>query len=412
MTLFGIALRSLRSRALSTALTAASVALGVGLVVFVTTARTSADRAFHRAARGYDVVVGGVHTTPLSTVLSTVFHVDVPLDTVPIGSYLSIARDPRVRHAVPYALGDMLGRFRVVGTTPTLFDALMDDEDRPLRESIRPKGRVFDAGPEEKFEAVVGAVVAAERGYSLGDTFDVTHGLEGEGHVHEDVWTIVGILDPTGTPVDQVAFIQLESFFHVEGHAAPPGEGGGDSKAPWAVSSIVVRLKAPHLRDSFVRDVRGDENLQAAVPFQEIRKLFAIVGHVEALFRAVALVVVLVFGLAVFLELYDSVRGRRREIALLRAVGARRAQVVGVVVTEALLVVLAGGVAGLLLGHAALAVASPVLLDRFGVRLATGFGSFDLLVLAALVGTALVVSAVPAWRAFRVPVAENLLPTD
>jgi putative ABC transport system permease protein len=121
---------------------------------------------------------------------------------------------------------------------------------------------------------------------------------------------------------------------------------------------------------------------------------------------------VLVFGVALFLSLYESVRGRRREIALLRAVGARRAQVFGVVVLESVLVVLAGGVLGLVLGHGALAAASPLLLDRFGVRLSAGPTSFDGVVLASLVAMALVVAALPAWRAFRVPVAENLHPID
>jgi putative ABC transport system permease protein len=413
VSVLGIALRSLRQRALSSVLTAASVALGVALAVFVTTARDSSQRAFDHAARGYDVVLGGVHTSPLTTVLSTVFHLDKPIDTIPIDAYRKVRDDPRVRWAVPYALGDVYRGFPVVGTTPELFDALFDADGKPLRERMRAGSRVFAAGPEEQFEAVIGAVVAAEAGLRLEDVIRVQH--EEGGFEHTDEWEVVGILDPTGTPNDRAVFIQLESFFHVEGHGPPPGANeaeGAKPTDPWAVSSIVVRLKSPATRLQFVRDMRNDGALQAALPFQEIRKLFGIVEDVDALFRVVAALVVIVAGVAILVGLYNAIQGRRREIAILRALGARRAQVFAVVTLEAVLLCLAGGIAGVLLGHAGLAAAAPLLAERFGVRVSAAMGPFDLWVLGALAVLGVVVGALPAWRAFRVEVARNLHPVD
>ena len=233
MTVVGIALRSLRQRLLSTVLTSTSVGLGVALVVFVFSARDQARRAYDDAGRGYDVVLGGIHTSALASVLSTVFHVDKPTDVVPIEVYEAVRKDPRVAHAVPYALGDVYRGFRVVGTTPELFDAVTDADGKPIRERVR--GRVFGGG--EEFEAVVGGLAAARTGLVLGSKIRVTHGTEAGGHEHDETWEVVGILDPTGTPNDRAVFITLESFFRVKGHEGP-GPGGEEAGKPWAVSSI------------------------------------------------------------------------------------------------------------------------------------------------------------------------------
>jgi putative ABC transport system permease protein len=209
-----------------------------------------------------------------------------------------------------------------------------------------------------------------------------------------------------------VIFIQLESFFHVEGHEAPAGAGAGEATDPWAVSSVVVRLKSPLLAPAFVRDMRSKGAVQAAMPSQEVRKLFGIVSDVDAIFRAVAALVIVVAALATLVGLYNAILARRREIAILRALGARRAGVWGIVTLEAVLICVAGGVAGILLGHAAIAAARPLLQDRYGVIVSAAFTPFDLWVVAGVALLGVVVAVLPAWRAFRVEVARNLHPVD
>jgi putative ABC transport system permease protein len=403
VTVLGIAWRSLRQRALSSALTALSVALGVALVAFVFQVRDLAKRAFDDAAGGYDVVIGGIQTPSLTTVLSTIFHVDHPVDTIPIAAYEAVKADGRVAYAVPFAIGDVYRGWRVVGTTPDLFDAVLDGNRRPLRERVR--GRVFGTGGE--FEAVVGATVAARTGLVAGSEFTVTHGLAEGGHAHDDVWTVVGTLAPTGTPNDRAIFVTLESFFHVEGHVEPGGDGEGK---PWAVSSIVVRLKSPMLRLPFLAEWRKRGDLRPASPVDEVGRLFGIVENVDRLFRAVAWLVLVVSGVAILVGLWNSMEGRRREIAILRALGARPGHVFSVVVLEAVILCLLGGVLGLVLGHGAVAAAAPRLLEDYGIRVAPSVGPADAIALAALVGMGALVGLLPAWRAFRVPVAENLHP--
>jgi putative ABC transport system permease protein len=426
-----IALRSLSSRRLSTALTALGVALGVGLVVFVVTVRDASRGAFDDAARGYDVILGGVQTSSLTSVMNTVFHVDQPVDTVDVEILSEVKADPRVRYAVPYAVGDVYRGYRVVGTSAQFFDAITDAGGRPLRERLVPGSRTFADGAE--FEAVVGGIAAARTGLGLGSRFTVTHGLEEGGHHHDEEWTVVGVLEPTGTPNDRAIFITLESFFHVKGHEAPaapvPGTGeekpaamadgehgdhGEDHGPVWAVSSIVVRLASPAMRFQFASDWNRRKDVRAALPSREVQRLFDVVRNVDGLLRAVAGLVLVVAGLSILVGLYNTIAGRRREIAILRALGARPRHVVSVVVLESVLTCLVGGLAGLALGHAAVAASAPLLLEKVGIRITAAPLGWELY--AAVAGGLLLLGvlagALPAWRAFRTPVAENLHPTD
>ena len=420
-----LAWKGVRQRALSSTLTALSVALGVALVTLVFQLRGTSRRAFDDAARGYDVVLGGVHTSPLTTVLSTVFLADNPTDRIPIAAYDAVRKDGRVRYAVPYAVGDVYKGFRVVGTTPDFFDAIETSRGEPVRASV--SGRVIGSGAE--FEAVVGAFAAARTGLALGSTFRVTHGLEAapEAHEHEEEWTVVGVLAPTGTPLDRAIFITLGSFFHIAEHGRASAGGGAlgepaamhdDDPAPdhdeavWAVSSIVIRLKSPALRLQFVEDMKQRPDVQPALPAREIGKLFAIVENVDAVFRVVAWLVLVVSGIAILVGLYDAIEGRRREIAILRALGARPGHVFAVVTLEAVLLCLVGGAAGLVLGHLGVAAAGPMLLESVGIRVAPEVGALDLWIALGLVGMGCLTGFVPALRALRVPVAQNLHPVD
>ena len=425
MNVASLAWKGVRQRALSSTLTAVSVALGVALVAMVFQLRGVSRRAFDDAARGYDVVLGGVHTSPLTTVLSTVFLADSPTDRIPVEAYDAVKMDGRVRYAVPYAVGDVYKGYRVVGTTPDFFDAIETAQGEPLR--ARVSGRVFGKGAE--FEAVAGAFAASRTGLALGSVFRVTHGLEKspEAHEHKEEWTVVGVLAPTGTPIDRAIFITLGSFFHIAEHAkhdAPGGDGmeeppamhdgdGDDDhdEAVWAVSSIVVRLKSPALRLQFMEDMKKRPDLQPALPAREITKLFEIVEDVDSFFRVVAWLVLVVSGIAILVGLYNTIQGRRREIAILRALGARPGHVFAVVTLEAVLLCLAGGALGLLLGHAGVAAAGPMLLEKVGIRVSPELGVLDVWIAAGLVVMGLVTGFLPALRALRVPVAQNLQPT-
>jgi putative ABC transport system permease protein len=453
-----IAWRSLSRRRLSTILTAAGVALGTALALFVFHVRGATRSSYDAAARGVDVVIGGLRTSSITSVLSTIFHVDAPQDTIPKDAYDDVKRDPRVAHAIPYALGDMFRGHRIVGTSKELFDVVEDAQGQPLRQRIRAGGRLFSGGDE--FEAILGSIVADRTGLGVGSTFDdVTHGFAEGGHLHHETWTVVGVLDPTGTPNDRAVFVPLGAFFHIGGHEDPDakkkgGKDGADGGSPdgtgmgggtpdpaptpdtahgdehggpecedptcgchegtkvWAVSSILVRLKVAPMKHLFVADMNKRTDLRAAIPQREIGRLFSIVSNVDGVFRALALLVVLTAGLMILVGLYNTMEGRRREIAILRALGATPGRVFGIVTLEAVLTCLLGGAAGLLAGHAGVAAAAPFLLESTGVLVDPGPSLLDGAIVAGLLLLGALAGLVPAFSALRTPVAKNLHPVD
>ena len=167
------------------------------------------------------------------------------------------------------------------------------------------------------------------------------------------------------------------------------------------------------LRLGYVADVRDQRGAtQAVLPSDQIRDLFSIVGAVDGIFRVISWLIVVVAAIGILVSLYNTIQGRRREIAILRALGARARHVFAVIVLEALLLCLLGGILGLILGHAGVLVAAPFLLQEYGAMVSTSIGILDVQILAILALIGLAVGILPAWQGLRTPVAENLHPTD
>jgi hypothetical protein len=204
--LFRIIQRSLRQHALATMITALSIALGSGLVMAVFAIKTQSYQAFTGGQGGFDAVLGA-RGSQLQLVLNTVFHLETSPGNIPWSLYQQIAQDPRVRLAIPYAVGDNYQGFRIVGTTPELFgDGL--NQSQPYFQ-IEPGGRFF-AGLESR-DAVIGSYVAQVTGLTTGVTFNPYHGLTfDESKRHNDQYTVAGVLKPTNSPSDRVIWIPME----------------------------------------------------------------------------------------------------------------------------------------------------------------------------------------------------------
>ena len=457
MSILGLAWRSLKQRKLSSILTAVSIALGVALTIAVMALRDGAQSSYHDTARGYDAILGPTHGSPLQVVLNTMFHVGDTGGTIPWEVFETAKIDPQVKYAVPYAVGDMFRGHHVVGTSTDLFRALSDASGSTLGEGIQ--GRLFQDGIH--FEAVVGSIVAAKTGLLRGRSFRVTHGV---GTLqHGEAWEVVGVMRPTGTPADRAIFIPIETFYEVSGHAEgaedrkarreerekelteakqaadgvddhdhahddghahdgdqaeEDGHEGEDghkhgAKEELGLSAIGVRLKSPILRLRYVSDIRDERGpVQAVIPQDQIRELFDIISPIGRLLTWIVILMIAVAGVGTMVSLYNTIQGRRREIAILRAVGARPHHVFAIIVTEALLLCVLGGGLGLLLGHGSLVLVAPYMLDEIGVFLASGFGMIDLVILGVLAGFGLLIGLLPAWQGLRTPVAENLHPTE
>jgi len=490
MSMWLIAWRSIQQRGLASCLTAFSMALGVMLVVAVLSISGVIEQSFQNNANlGYNMIVGA-KGGKLQLTLNSVYYLSQPIENIPYEFYMEFLsreqRDAELAYAlrgdwesragdyasyteiaIPLCLGDYFGQFRVVGTTPGMFEKLrFGGEVRRGYEFAQ--GRNFQRRSEENgfFEAVLGSIVADEMNVKLGDRISTTHG-DPEGMGHGRKFTVVGILAPSGTPNDRAAFVNMEGFFLMKGHAKPldeqpligrRNEGNESPKTPRVavppepiefsgdpadqlalaplpleqreVTAILVRtssnLVAPLLQNS----INEGDKAQVVLPVLEIFTLFEVfVKPVQLVLLVLTAMICVVSGVSILVSIYNSMAGRRHEIAVMRALGASRATVLTIVLFESIMLSLGGGMMGWLMGHGLNALASPIIERRTGVsigffdfaptvdiyRLLGGMAdiewmavSSELLLIPALLILAVLVGFLPALAAYRTDVAGSL----
>ena len=441
MTVLGIAWRNIRQRLLTSGLTALSLALGVALVVATLVTSALVKRAFASGAGlGYNMIVGA-KGSPLQLVLNSVYLVSKPIENIPWGFYeeflpAEARRDGAagtyagsVKTAVPICMGDYFRGHRVVGTNAAYFDRLTVGDGRPFAFAA---GRNFR--DDEFFGGVLGAEVAANLGLRVGDPFEPTHGAD-DGLVH-DPFTVTGILARTDTPVDRGVYVNMEGFYLQEGHAKPvPAGAGGDAPRPETergptaaglpaplpyeqreVTAILVEtaalpgLPAELMAMGLKQTINEGRDGQAAEPIREIRQLLDLfVRPLELLLLLVTALVVVVSAIGILVSMVGSALERSRDVAIMRALGARRGHVLMIVLVEAILLAVGGGLIGWVLGHLLVAAIGPLVTTNAGVS-ATVFSASpaELLLVPFLVVLAIAAALVPALAAYRTDVARWL----
>ncbi|MFH5803799.1 FtsX-like permease family protein [Alienimonas sp. DA493] len=430
----------MKDRALVTGLTALSVALGTMLVVAVLSTSAVVDKALSKPATPFDLILGP-KGSDLQLVLTTLYRMPAPIEPLPYPYYQQLKEDPRVAEAVPIAFGDTTqkGGFPIVATIGRFFQAGVN-RDEPFRLTEGSRG----FGGESGFEAIIGSEVARANNWDVGDTFKLVHGGADDpnAHVHHELFEIVGVLLPTGTANDQTAFVQLNGFYAVSGHDKPLSEGvnrwralrglpelegeelkeavreanvpgvGGTPDLQKEVSAIFVNVKGDREANMMVPVFAADvnEGFQAAAvnpagPVARLRQTF--LAPAQAVLVALSALVVVVAGVGIFVSLYTTLSERLTEVAVLRALGAQRSTVFAVVLLEAAVVTLLGGLLGFLLGHALTFAVLPFLppgltIDPWAVRWEELWLLPGLAVLAALAGL------LPASRAYSADVTKYL----
>jgi putative ABC transport system permease protein len=414
--LLRLALASAWNRRLSLGLTLFAVLMATTLLLSVERVRQAARDGFAQSVSATDLVVGA-RTSPVQLVLYSIFHLGEATNTISWQSYQTIAANPAIAWSVPLALGDSHRGYAVLGTTPDYFTHYRYADKRPLRFA---EGEPF----AQLFAAVIGAEVAERLGYRLGQRIALTHGDGGlAGLEHDDKpFTVVGILAPTGTPVDRTVHVSLPAIeaIHLDwvGGAPIPGM----SIAPEMVSkfdltpkTITAFLVGLHQRAAVFRVQREinqfrDEPLLAVLPGVALDQLWQTVGIVERALQAVSWLVLAV-GLAGLLAvMLAGLNERRREMAILRSVGAGPRHILFLLTLESFAVSLLGAFAGLGL-VSLLAAGAADHLAPFGLAampLAPSAAEMQLLAVVLVCG--LLVSLLPAWRAYRLSLADGLIP--
>lgn len=408
MTLVGLAWRSLRNRRATAILCMATIALAVAVPVAVERIRNDVRGSFASTVSGTDLIVGA-RTGSLNLLLYAVFHIGEATNNIDWKSYDDIAAWKEIDWAVPLSLGDSHKGFRVVGTTPEFFRRFRYGMRRTLDFA---QGAAF-AGT---FDAVVGADVAARLGYAPGQRIVLTHGLAGFVEHAENPFHVTGVLARTGTPVDASVFVGLDAIeaIHRDWHSGAYVPGSGDpsaSNAPTTITAFLLGLKnraATFAVQRRINEYTG-EPLVAILPGVALQGLWSLVGVAENGLRLVGALVI-VAGLTGMLGvLLAGLNERRREMAVLRALGAGAGTVFGLLLVEALLIATIGALAGLALACAALAAANNFVAAHYGLQLSAAWPTAqDALLVAAVIAAAALAGLVPATVACRNSLADGL----
>ncbi len=392
--------RSLRQHALSTLVTAAGIALAAGLLLTVWVVKTQSQAVFAATNSGFDAVLGA-RGSKLQLVLNAIFHLEASPGNIAAADYEMIRRHPAVKAAIPLALGDTVEGWRIAGTTTQLFDEI---EYLPGKRYAFAAGRNFQPG---EHGAVAGSYAAQQLGWKVGSHFHPHHGLSEEaGHEHEEHYDVVGILAPTNTPVDRVVWIPLEGVQTMSGH---------NPLAATEISAVLLQLRAPTagLMMSSQLNASGGK-LTFAYPIGSIvAELFNKISWVDRVLTLVAWLVAAVAAASVLVGIYNSMSARARDLAILRALGARRRTVFGAVVGEAAAVGLLGAAAGFAVYAVLGGAVAALIRAQTGVALAPWqWNPVFWWTPAVLVGLCVLGGCVPAIKAYRLPVAETIAPVS
>ncbi len=385
------------ARPLAATLNVVLLSLGLASITFLLLVAQRVEAAFDRDLAGIDVVVGA-KGSPMQLILSGVLHLDVPPGNVPLEAVQALKKNPLVAQVIPVSLGDNFQGYRIVGTSTDYV---------ALYQGALTHGKLWDA----PMQVVVGATVARKLGLQLGQRFVGSHGLGAGGHSHGDsAYQVVGLLAATGGVLDRLILTDTASVWKVhEDYTAVDAEDRQVMEAEREVTMALVRYKSPLAAMSFPRWVNTATEMQAAAPALEVTRLLHMLGLGVDVLRAFAGMLLLTAGLSVFIALWNAVRERRGDLALLRMLGAPPGRIAALLLTEALWLGFVSALVGLALGQVfVLALGWMLGLDQ-SLLLAGAVWPLELLWVPALaLGVSLGAALLPALGAYRSDVLQLL----
>lgn len=441
----------------STVLSILLTAFGVAILTSLYITSDSFEKQMDNNSKQVDLVVGA-KGSPLQLILSTLYHVDNPTGNIKLSEALSLQENPFIELAVPISLGDNFKGHRIIGTD-TSFMGLYDLEIAA--------GELWGTG----FEVVIGSETARKNGLQLGDHIHGAHGLSEGAHVHEDhPFTIVGILEPSGTVVDNLLLTNLESVWDIHGiHHDDDHDHGHDHDHPHDMGQLHehetadqhVHLHGDHpenhdsvtdqeqveelvaerpVADVFIKNIADDivrdtsleitallvtfsspaaigtiprlinqsTSMQAASPALETARLFSLMGVGIDSLEILAYIIMIIAGLSVFISLYNALKDRKYDLAIMRTLGASKFKLFTMLIVEGLVITLIGGFIGLLLGHIGVYLIGQQTSQSTAILPAFKFYGKEWLILliACLIG--MVSALIPAIKAYRTSISTIL----
>lgn len=417
MHLIRIALASLANRRFTALLTVFAIALSVCLLLAVERVRTEARASFANTISSTDLIVGA-RSGSVNLLLYSVFRIGNATNNIRWDSFERFANHRQVKWAIPISLGDSHRGYRVMGTSTAYFEHYRYARSQALQLA---EGRAFADDP---FEVVLGAEVAQALGYGLGEKIVLAHGVATISLVkHDDKpFTVVGILERTGTPVDRTLHISLAGMeaLHIDWQNGMPARGAAQISAdqaramdlqPKQITAFMLGLNSKIATFSLQREInefRG-EPLLAILPGVALQELWSLMGTAEQALFVVSLFVVLTGLIGMLTAILTSLNERRREMAILRSVGARPWHIASLLVLEAFALALAGVALGVALLYLGIAGSQGFVQANYGLYLALSApSSYEWKLLGSILAAAVAMGSVPAWRAYRQSLADGL----
>ena len=408
-----LAIKSLLARATTVGMTILAIGLSVALFLGVEKVRTGAKASFSDTISGTDLIIGA-RSGSVQLLLYSVFRIGNATNNLTWSSYQEIAARPEIAWIVPISLGDSHKQFRVMGTTPEFFSRYKYRSDQSLEFS---SGKIMS----DLFDTVLGADVATSLKYEVGDPIIVAHGLASFTEHKDQPFQVSGILKKTGTPVDRTVIVSLRAIeaIHVDwqggsqiqGQKTPIDAIRKMELQPKAVTAALVgienRLKVFSLQRAINNYPR--EPLLAVLPGVALQELWQIIGIAEVALIGVSAMVVVTALLGMMAMIFSSLNERRREMAIFRAMGARPLVIFGMLIFEASMIAISGAILGFALAYIGLYFARPIVDSAFGLWLpsaAPTLNEFSLL--AAVVAASIIVSLLPAIRAYRLSLSDGM----
>ncbi|MBB3398686.1 ABC transporter permease [Rhizobium sp. BK060] len=410
-----LALQSLRNRWITVLLTILAISVSVMLLLGVEKVRSGARDSFAGTVSGADLVVGA-RSGAMQLLLYSVFRIGNATNNVTWRSYEDIVSRPGVAWSIPLSLGDSHRGFRVIGTTLDYFEHFRYRDGQALKFAA---GAPFD----DLFDAVLGSDVASQLGYATGDKIVIAHGVGSLGPQHDDLpFRVCGILARTGTPVDKSLHVSLKAIeaIHVDwrsgsripGQHTPADRLRQMSLPPKAITAAVIGLKSRLQVIGFQRSINEyrAEPLSAVLPGVALQEMWTLVGTAETALLGVSAMVVVTSMLGLSAMILSTLNERRREIAILRSLGARPLAVASLLVGEATLLTVTGIAIGTAALYAVLFIARPFVDKQFGIDIGVQPPSAnDALLLSAILIGGVLAGFLPAYRAYRMSIASGMM---
>ncbi|MCX2451938.1 ABC transporter permease [Pedobacter sp. PLR] len=342
-----ISWKSLWSKPLSSALNMMLIAFGTGILTILLLASNQISQKLDNNSKDIDLVVGA-KGSPLQLILSSIYYIDFPTGNIPLKAAKELSRSPLVKRAVPLALGDNYNGTRIVGT---------DSNFVALYQLKLENGKFWNTD----FEATIGAGVAQSQQLKVGDTFYGAHGLSSSSDVHKShPYTVSGVLESQGNVTDNLILTNIASVWKMhddhedDHHQHDNAEKQIENDDHKELTSLLIQYRSPMSVAIFPRMVNETTNMQAASPAQESTRLFSLIGVGVETLQWFAVLIMLIAAISVFVNLYNSLKERKYDLAIMRTLGASRGKLFGIVIIEGIILTFAGTIIGVALGHFAL----------------------------------------------------------